>query len=59
MIETIYNFFYGWLFNSTTPVFMSAQGVEFTCIVFTITTLLAIVWLCLMPFKVLFRTFFN
>lgn len=59
MIETIYTFFYEFLFNSTTPAFMSVQGVEFTCIVFTITTMLAVLWLCLMPFKALFRTFFN
>lgn len=59
MIETLYNFFYEWLFSSQTPAFMSAQGVEFTCIVFAIVVLLAVLWLCLIPFKVLFRTFFN
>lgn len=59
MINTLYNFFFEWLFASQIPSYMSAQGVEFTCIVFTITTLLAVLWLCLIPFKVLFRTFFN
>lgn len=59
MIETLYNFFFEWLFGSQIPTFMSTQGVEFTCIVFTITVLLAVLWLCLIPFKALFRTFFN
>lgn len=59
MIEQLYTFFFEWLFGSQIPTFMSAQGVEFTCIVFTVTALLAVLWICLIPFKALLRYFFN
>lgn len=51
MIETIYNFFYEWLFNSTQPAFLSTQGVEFICLVFTIIVMAFVVYVAIIPIK--------
>lgn len=51
MIETIYTFFYEWLFSSAVPAWLSAQGVEFICLVFTVTVLLGVVSIALIPLK--------
>lgn len=51
MIETIYTFFYEWLFNSTQPAFLSAQGVEFICLIFTITVMAFVVYVAIIPIK--------
>lgn len=59
MIETLYSFFFGWLFNSTVPAFMSAQGVEFVCIVFSILTMLVVLWLATLPLRALFSWIFR
>lgn len=49
MFVEVYNFFFEYLFNSEIPSFLSAQGTEFTCIVFSIITICALIAVALIP----------
>lgn len=59
MIANLYNFFFTWLFNGVVPEFMSAQGVEFTCIVFSIIVMCFVLWLASLPLRLLFSFMFK
>jgi hypothetical protein len=59
MLETLYTFYYEWLFGSVVPSFISAQGVEFVCIIFSAVTLGALLWLAILPFRTLFSWIFR
>lgn len=59
MFQNLYTFFYDWLFESAQPAFMSAQGVEFTCIVASIIVLVGVIALAFVPIKVLIRFIFR
>ena len=51
MFENLFNFFAEWLFNSTQSAFLSVQGQEFVCIIFTAVTLIGVISLALIPIK--------
>lgn len=51
MIETIYNFFFQWLFNGAFPSFLSEQGAEFICITFTIIVMAFVVYIAILPIR--------
>lgn len=59
MFNSLYTFFYEWLFESVQPVYLSAQGAEFVCIVFSVITLVGVVALAFLPIKVLCRFIFR
>ena len=59
MFVEIYDFFYQWLFDGVQPAFLSTQGAEFTCIVFTIVTLLSVVALVITPIRALISWLMN
>lgn len=51
MFNSLYTFFYEWLFDGVAPAYLSAQGAEFATIVFAVVTLLATLSLVLIPIK--------
>ena len=59
MLANLYSFFFEWLFGSTVPTWMSAQGVEFTCIVFSIIVMVFVLWLATLPIRLLFSYMFR
>lgn len=59
MIQTIYNFFWQWLFNGVQPTFLSVQGAEFITIVFTIMVFALVLWIAVLPIKALLQWIFR
>lgn len=59
MFNTLYTFFYDWLFNGTAPIYMSEQGAEFTTILFCVVTLCAVIALALIPIKAIISFIIN
>lgn len=55
MFNSLYTFFYDWLFGGVAPTYLSAQGAEFATIVFAVITLIAVISLALIPIKALVR----
>lgn len=59
MFIEIYNFFYEWLFNGVQPEFLSAQGAEFTTIIFSVITIVAVIGLAIIPIRALISWICN
>lgn len=55
----LYEFFFVWLFNGVYPANLTTQGVELTCIAFTVVTLISCISLVLIPLKWLLRLILN
>lgn len=59
MFNELYAFFYEWLFAGVQPSYLSEQGAEFACIVFSCTVLIGCVALAFTPIKMLIRFIFK
>lgn len=55
MFQALYSFFYDWLFAGGVPTFLSAQGAEFTTILFSVVCLFALIAIAITPIKILIR----
>lgn len=51
MFENLFYFFAEWLFNNSQSAFLSTQGQEFVCIIFSALTLIGVLSLALIPIK--------
>lgn len=55
MFVTLYDFFFNWLFGESTVTFLSVQGQEFATILLCVITIVALVWLAILPIKAILR----
>lgn len=58
MFTELYNFFYQWLFADGLGA-LSLNGAEFVTILFTIITLVSVLYLALIPIRFFFNLFFR